>query len=102
MYENERKNSIRVVNSILEKRKLQDEAEEKPFVIPKKKSFLPEKTFYGARVEVLGPAEPRDKALTMMKMTKEKLVKLCSTDSPVNPRGIHSKEANLLQKIKSL
>ena len=71
--------------------------------IPKKKIPLNEEVFYNSPVKVYVPKKKEEKALTVLKMKREKLTKSCRSETPTNDqRGSHFKEAGCLQRVRSL
>ena len=98
--EKERSTSIKVVNSILGERSIEDMKEKMNLpTIPKKKIPLNEEVFYNSPVKVYVPEKKEEKALTVLKMKREKLMKSCRSETPTNDqRGSHFKEAGCLQR----
>nr|CAD2192067.1 unnamed protein product [Meloidogyne enterolobii] len=102
--EKEKEVGIKIVNSILNKR-TEEDIKEKMILpkIPKRKLPMSEEIFYNSPVQMIVPKKVEDKAYTVLKSKREKLVKECKTQSTNSDgRGSHSREAGYLLRIRAL
>lgn len=64
---------------------------------------MSEEIFYNSPVQMIVPKKVEDKAYTVLKSKREKLVKECKTQSTNSDgRGSHSREAGYLLRIRAL
>lgn len=102
--EKEKSVGLKVVNSLLFKRSKEEEREKLSLpTIPKRKPPLDEDIFYNSPVKVIVPDKRKEKALTLLKSKRAKLMKNCQKETTnEDSRGVHYREVGPLLRIRAL